>query len=143
MQKIITIKDCVVIDLPTFTDHRGSLSLVDSVVAAKLLPFTPGRIFWIYGAQADTVRGQHAHRNCWEMVCTVSGSLRLTLNDGIEEKVFTLNTPDKGVIIPPMIWCRLDNFAPGTVCLALASDDYDAAGYINDFQQFINAARND
>ena len=143
MQTKITINDCAIIDLPTFTDQRGSLSLVDSEVAAKLLPFKPERIFWIYGTQASTVRGQHAHRSCWEMVSAVSGSFRLTLSDGREEKTFLLDSPCKGVIIPPMVWCRLYDFAPGTVCLALASDDYDADGYINDFEQFKNDTSND
>lgn len=143
MQKRITINDCVIIDLPTFTDNRGSLSLIDSEVVTQLLPFKPERVFWIYGTNPDTVRGQHAHRTCWEMVCAVSGSFSLTLSDGREEKTFLLDTPNKGVIIPPMVWCRLYDFAPGTVCLALASDDYDAEGYINDFEQFKNDACND
>lgn len=143
MQTKITINDCAIIDLPTFTDQRGCLTLVDNNAVTQLLPFKPARIFWIYGTTPSTVRGQHAHRSCWEMVCAVSGSFRLTLNDGREEKTFMLDSPCKGVIIPPMVWCRLYDFAPSTACLALASDDYDAEGYINDFEQFKNDTSND
>lgn len=142
MRDKTTINDCAIINLPTFTDNRGSLSLVDNEVAAQLLPFKPERVFWIYGTNPDTVRGQHAHRSCWEMVCAVSGSFSITLSNGNEEKAFLLDSPDKGVIIPPMVWCRLSDFAPGTVCMALASGDYDAEGYINDFEQFKDDANN-
>ena len=54
-----------------------------------------------------------------------------------------LDSPQRGVIIPPMVWCRLHNFAPDTVCLTLASGDYDAQGYINDFNIFKSIAQHD
>lgn len=141
MRDKITICNCVVIELPTYTDNRGSLTLVDNEAVRQLLPFKPERVFWIHGTTPSTVRGQHAHRSCWEMVCAVSGSFRLTLNDGTEEKTFLMDSPSKGVIIPPMVWCRLHDFAPSTVCLTLASGDYDEEGYINDYEQFKKASK--
>ena len=139
----ISLKECAIVELPTFTDSRGSLSLVDSDTAAKLLPFKPERVFWIHGTEEHTIRGQHAHRSCWELVVAVSGSFSLTLNDGKNDKTFLLDSPQRGVIIPPMVWCRLHNFAPDTVCLTLASGDYDAQGYINDFNIFKSIAQHD
>ena len=109
MHSKFTIKDCGPIELPTHADHRGSLTVIDDA-EASLLPFRPERVFWIHGAGQDAVRGEHAHRTCWD-------------------------SPTKGVIIPPMIWCRLEHFAPGTVCLTIASGSYDAEGYINKLEQ--------
>ena len=134
MHSKFTIKDCGPIELPTHADHRGSLTVIDDA-EASLLPFRPERVFWIHGAGQDAVRGEHAHRTCWEIVCAVSGSFSLTLSDGLEEKTFLMDSPTKGVIIPPMIWCRLEHFAPGTVCLTIASGSYDAEGYINNLEQ--------
>lgn len=138
-----SLKDCSVITLPTFTDPRGSLTLMDYAAARRLLPFIPKRSFWIHHTPAGAVRGEHAHRTCWEMVTAVSGAFHLTLSDGISRKDFILDRPDQGVIIPPMIWCRLWGFQQGTVCLTLASDDYDAEGYINDHSVFLKEARDD
>lgn len=129
------IDHCTTINLPTFADKRGSLTLLDREIATELLPFKPERVFWIHGADAMAVRGEHAHRTCWEMVCAVSGSFKLTLSDGREEKVFVMDSPNNGVIIPPMVWCRLEDFSPNAVCLTFASGDYDASGYINDFEE--------
>lgn len=133
----ISLKDCIVINLPNHVDERGALTLVDSEVIKGLLPFEPKRVFWIHGVKDGATRGQHAHRTCWEMVCAVSGSFNLTLSDGKEDKTFVLDKPNQGVIIPPMVWCKLWNFAPGTVCLTFASEDYDAEGYINEFGEFV------
>jgi len=138
-----SLKDCIIISLPSFADNRGKLTVVDSTVVSNLLPFTPKRTFWIHGVNPDSERGQHAHRTCWELVCAVSGSFSLTLSDGKDQKTFELDSPSKGVIIPPMVWCKLWNFAEGTVCLTLASDDYDTTGYINDFESFRNEAKHD
>lgn len=135
--KAFTIRDCTIINLPTFADKRGNLAVIDRETAAKLLPFKPERLFWIYGTDTHSVRGEHAHQACWEMVCAVSGSFKLTLSDGTEDKVFVMNSPDKGVIIPPMVWCRLEDFSPNAVCLTIASGDYDAEGYIHDFAELI------
>lgn len=130
------IRDCRVIDLPTFSDERGSLTLVDRQTAEERLPFVPRRAFWIHHTPAGATRGEHAHRTCWELVVAVSGRFCLTLYDGHDARDFVLDNPGKGVLIPPMVWCKLWDFQENTVCLTLASEDYDAGGYINDFQTF-------
>lgn len=131
-----TIMDCKTVDLPTFTDERGSLTLMDRQTAEAELPFVPKRAFWIHHTPVSATRGEHAHRSCWELVLAVNGQFHLTLSDGHTTKDFTLDSPQTGVLIPPMIWCKLWGFKEGTVCLTLASQDYDAGGYINDFQTF-------
>ena len=44
-----------IIDLKTFTDNRGNLTVIE-----KVLPFDIKRIFYIYGVD-DSVRGGHRH----------------------------------------------------------------------------------
>ncbi len=139
----MTISDCITISFPTFGDHRGNLTLVDSEVVRSVMPFVPQRCFWIHGVDNGAIRGEHAHRTCWEVVVAVSGSFCLTLHDGTQEKTFVLDTPTKGVVIPPMVWCRLHDFQKDTVCLTLASGDYDTEGYINDFDSFLKEAAHD
>lgn len=139
----MTLNDCTIIDLPTFKDGRGSLTLVDNKTISSYLPFIPKRCFWIHSIVEGGSRGEHAHRTCWEMVTPIHGSFNLTLNDGFCEKTLIANNPSKGILIPPMIWCKLWDFAPDTVCLVLASEDYDASGYINDLNTFFKETNHD
>ena len=60
------------------------------------------------------------------------------LNDGKEETFVTLNKPDKGLLIEKGVWRELENFSSGSVCLVLASDVFDEADYIRDFETFKN-----
>jgi hypothetical protein len=38
-----------------------------------------------------------------------------------------------------MIWRELDNFSSGSVCMVLASNQYDEADYYRDYADFIQA----
>jgi hypothetical protein len=40
-----------------------------------------------------------------------------------------------------MIWCEIDNFPSGSVCMALASTYYDPADYFYDYEDFMKAAK--
>ncbi|MDD6784203.1 MAG: FdtA/QdtA family cupin domain-containing protein [Prevotellaceae bacterium] len=139
----MTINDCKTIVFPTHSDCRGSLTLVDSTTVSELLPFAPRRWFWIHSTPHGITRGCHAHRTCWEIVTAISGQLKLTLDDGLNSKSIILDNPREGVVIPPMIWCKLSDFTEGCVCMALASEDYDTNGYINDYQVFVKEIKND
>jgi hypothetical protein len=39
-----------------------------------------------------------------------------------------------------MMWRDLGNFSSGAVCMVLASEHYDEADYIRDYQQFLTLA---
>ena len=43
MNTSFSIKDCRLIDIPTFADERGVISVLD-----KELPFEVKRIFWLH-----------------------------------------------------------------------------------------------
>lgn len=139
----MTINDCTLIELPTFKDHRGCLTLIDDRLVTQALPFKPQRCFWLHSLKADSSRGEHAHRTCWELLVAINGSFNLTLHDGKEAKTFCLDSPTRGVVIPPMVWCKLWNFSEESVCYVIASEDYTPEGYINDFQAFLKEFDND
>lgn len=120
------------ITLPYNTDDRGSLAFTEW----KHLPFIPQRVFWIYNIQQGKTRGGHAHNECAEIVFAISGSFDMFIDNGKEQKTIHMSQANEGIYIGPRVWCELRNFAPGTVCVALASLPYDANGYINDYDDF-------
>ncbi len=121
--------------LPTHTDERGSLTCLET---SKDMPFEVKRVFWIYGIPEGKSRGEHAHHTCAELLFPVCGSFKVSLSDdGKHFTEYVLDTPNRGLLIPPMVWCRLYDFSADSVCLCLASEDYNREGYINTKDEFI------
>jgi len=130
--KKVTEKGYGMVSLPQHTDVRGSLTFAEW----RHLPFQPKRVFWIYDVAEGKTRGGHAHRTCAEVVFAISGSFDMFVNNGTEQATIHISNPSEGIYIGTNVWCELRNFAPGTVCVAFASEDYDAEGYINDYDEF-------
>lgn len=128
----IRLKGFRLVKIPSFYDSRGSLSFAEW----KHLPFDVNRIFWIYGVGEGKTRGGHAHTECAEVVFAVSGSFDMFVDNGKEQQVFHIDSPDTGIYIGANVWCELRNFAPDTVCVVVASHPYDAEGYINSKDEF-------
>ena len=69
-------------------------------------------------------------------VIALSGSFDVVLDNGSTRRSFTLNRPNKGLLIPSGVWRELENFSAGAVCLSLVSDYYDEDDYIRDYNEF-------
>ncbi|MDO1501266.1 FdtA/QdtA family cupin domain-containing protein [Winogradskyella maritima] len=126
------ITDCITKHLPKIEDHRGNISVIEKDV----LPFAVKRVYYLYDVPSNSRRGGHAHRELHECLVAVSGSFDVILNDGENSKTVTLNKPDIGLIIPDGIWRELENFSSGSVCLVLASQEFNEDEYIRDFNDF-------
>jgi hypothetical protein len=48
-----------------------------------------------------------------------------------------LNRPYYGLYVVPGIWREIINFSSGAICLVLASEKYDAADYIRDYDEYL------
>ena len=126
-------RDCKLIHLPVRTDKRGSLSFAE---AGGHIPFNIERVFWIYNVPQGEERGAHSHNECAEVVIPIQGEFDMTVDDGTTKCTIHMDSPHTGILIPPGIWCRLSNFASGTICVVLASHPYNAAGYTHDYTEY-------
>lgn len=115
-------------------DERGRLCIAENAE----LPFNIERVFWITDVPAAKTRGGHAHRICAEIIFPLQGSFSIYVHDGDGERTYAMNASDRGIYIGPNVWCELRDFAPGTVCMVLASHRYIAEGYINDYNEFLS-----
>ena len=122
----------MMVDVPEVSDERGNLCIAES----QHLPFTPRRVFWIYDVGEGKTRGGHAHASCAEIVFPVAGSFDIFVDDGNHQEEIHLDAANRGIYIGPNVWCLLHNFAPGTVCVVLASEDYAHDGYIHHYEEF-------
>ena len=121
------------IDLPKNYDVRGNLTFIEN---QKHIPFEIKRVFYLYDVPAGESRAGHALKECQQFIIAASGSFDLVVDDGREKSRFTMNRPYIGLYVPALCWRELENFSSGSVCLVLASELYDEAGYINDYDDF-------
>lgn len=112
------------IDLITFTDQRGNLTVVE-----KVLPFTIKRAFFIYGVDSSK-RGGHRHATTMQAAICIKGSCRIYCNDGEIECFHQLDSPSKCLIIDARDWHFMDQFTPDTILMVFASTYYVEDDYI-------------
>ena len=108
------------------------------MIEKDVIPFKIQRVYYLYDVPSGAYRGGHAHKKQQEFLVALSGSFNVVLQDEHGEKrIFTLNKPNQGLLIPNMIWRVLDNFSSGSVCLVIASDFYDEKDYIRNLKKFL------
>ena len=126
MDKDVMPRGVKLIELPQNVDERGRLYYME---CADVLPFEVRRIFWISDVPRGKTRGGHAHWTCQEVIFPVTGNFEIEVDDGKVCRTIVMDRPSCGITVPAGVWCELRNFAPGTVCVVLASEKYDLSGY--------------
>ena len=124
-----------IIELPKLSSDSGDLTFVES---NNHIPFTFKRIFNLYNIRGDKNRGAHAHKKLHQFIIASSGQFNLIIDDGTKKNNITMNKPEIGIHIKPMIWLDLNNFTDDAVCTVLASEYYEESDYIRDYQEFLN-----
>lgn len=133
MDTHFTVKDCVWVDIPTFIDERGVISVMD-----KELPFEVKRVFWLYHIKDGKDRGAHALLDGAEIMIAIHGSFIVDLDDTVTKKSILLDSPEKGLIIRPGIWFRTHSYNDDGITLVLSSDAYMREKYTYNYDEFIS-----
>lgn len=129
-----SVWNCGMFDLPKEHNRAGNLTALNNRVE---IPFDIKRAYYLYDVPGGESRGGHAHRSLQQIMVAASGCFSVTLDDGKVKRTFTLNRPYQALYVVPGIWRTLDDFSSGSVCLVLASDKYDEADYIRDYNDFL------
>jgi hypothetical protein len=122
------------IKFPTNTNETGTLSFFES---ERHIPFDIRRVYYIYDVQGNSRRGFHAHRDLQQVLFCIHGSCKLLLDNGTEQVNVLLDDPAEGLLIENPIWREMYDFSPGAVLLVMASQYYDEADYIRDYDEFL------
>lgn len=135
MENNNTVYDCTIIELDKHhSDRKGNITVVEN---NKDIPFEVRRTYYLYDVPGGESRGAHAHKELSQLIVAASGSFTVTLDDGKVKRSFLLNRPYQGLLVVPGIWRDLVDFSSGSVCLVLASHEYDEADYIRDYDTFL------
>lgn len=127
---------CHIVELPKISDPRGNLTFIE---ANRHIPFDIQRVYYLYDVPGGAERGGHAHKGLHQLIIAMSGSFDVVLDDGSQKKRIHLNRSYNGLYICPMIWRELDNFSSGSVCMVLASNQYDESDYYREYSDYIAA----
>ncbi len=119
---------------PPHGDDRGQLVAIE---AMKDLPFEVKRVYYIYDTLPGVRRGFHAHINLQQILICVNGSCNIHLDNGTDTAEVFLDKPNVGLYISNDMWREMYDFTPGTVLLVLASEYYDEADYIRNYDVFL------
>jgi UDP-2-acetamido-3-amino-2,3-dideoxy-glucuronate N-acetyltransferase len=123
---------------PMIRDLRGNLSARE---LGDGLPFRPKRYFVVVDVPSREVRGEHAHRSCAQLLVCLRGSVACVVDDGSQHEEIALDSPEIALHIPPMVWAVQYKYSEDAVLLVLASEEYDAADYVRDYDEFLAAVR--
>lgn len=121
--------------LPLIPDMRGSLTVGQF---EDQIPFRPRRYFMVFDVPSRETRGEHAHRECEQFLICVRGSCAVVVDDGVNCAELTLDSPDKGIYLPPMTWGVQYKYSNDAILLVFASHYYDASDYIRDYSEFLS-----
>lgn len=129
------VNECRIIDLPTYEDERGALSVLEQ---GDTVPFDISRAFYIYDVPAGASRGEHAHRRTEQFFIAVAGDVDIRLDDGQLEEEHHLSDATTGLYVPAGIWGTMSDFSDDAILLVLASEPYDEDEYIRDYGEYLD-----
>lgn len=130
----IPLGEATVYRLPRTEDLRGSLTFGE---IHRQVPFDVKRYFLVFDVASEHIRGEHAHRTLHQFLVCVAGRCHVVTDDGTSRHEVVLDSPAKGVYIPPMVWSTEYKFTRDAVLLVLASEYYDSQDYIRDYNDFL------
>jgi len=121
-----------IIELPKVHEKRGKLAVIEK----NMIPFQIKRVYYLYDIPTNAYRGGHSHQKQESFIVALSGSFDVILDDGATRQRIMLNNPDRGLYVPTGVWREIENFSSGSVCLVLASIEFDEDEYIRDYNTF-------
>ena len=129
-----------ILEIPIHKDPKGKLAVLDK---QTFLPFDIKRVFYIYDLPKGTKRGGHGHKDLEQFIWCIHGKVELfTLSRKGIKSSFILDTPNKGLYIPPLTWSHQIALLDDSIYCVAASDYYEEKEYIRNFDDFLNIVSN-
>jgi hypothetical protein len=109
-------------------DARGCLHVLD-------IPFPVVRAFEIRDVNPVAIRGNHAHRNCDQIIRCITGECMMTTQSSAKSIRSWILRPGTAVLVPRMHWIMLCEFTVDCIVSVLCSEKYVPP--ITDFEEFL------
>ena len=130
---MITIDDVKEFTLKTFIEPDGKLTPIE---LDRDIPFKIKRMFYVYGVRNQNDRGKHSHLKTKQILIALSGKVTVLCDDGKHIKNYVLDSPEKALYIPELIWDEQIYENENSVLLVLANTHYNVKDYIENYSDF-------
>lgn len=131
------ISSCKIFSLKSLSHEKYKGVAIYDAFLQNTFDFTLKRIFYQYEIPQSMSRGAHAHKKCHQILISVKGSLDVIVDDSFQQVTYSLNSPLLGLYLPAGLWASQTNFAEGTICIVLASENYDEDDYFRFYGDFL------
>ncbi len=120
------------VSFPKYIDEVDSLCVYESGLQ---VPFLVERVFSV-SARKGSIRGQHAHKKCAQLLVCLAKSIRVSWDDGVSVGSCVLDDPGAGLLVPPGFWGCQEYLEDGALLMVLCDRPYEAEDYIRDYGEF-------
>lgn len=103
------------------------------------VPFQIVRVFTVAGVSANGRRGNHAHRDCTQLLACLAGETTVTIHDGASEVSEILAANGGALLIPPMLWNSVWFRDPESVLAVFCDRPYEPGDYLVDWDEYLRA----
>ena len=105
------------------------------------LPFKIKRVYYIYNTRNKVIRGKHSHKKLQQLIIALAGSCTFKLVSPLGKNHIVMNDPEKALFIGPSVWREMTNFSKDCIILVLASENYNEADYVRNFDEYKKSTR--
>jgi len=127
------IRSVELIKFPIFEEDNGDLCVFEQNFDA--IPFKIKRVFNVR-SEKNSIRGKHAHRLCSQLLICSNGSVEVTCDDSFDQKIFLLNKPNLGLLVPPAIWAEQKYLQKNSSMTVICDRLFEQEDYISDYDNF-------
>lgn len=131
--QIDEFRNARVVEMGRQSDARGSLAFIELL---RLCGFTPKRLFFLDDFTEGTVRGNHAHKGCQQVIFVLRGQAQIEVDDGQVFSTIILKNDNRILHVKAMTWVTIVDVPKGSLILVAASDEYDESDYLRSRQEF-------
>ncbi len=122
------------VELQTIPMPNGILGVAE---VSRHIGFPVHRAYYIRDVPAGQSRGGHGHRALRQCFLCLRGSVRLSISASGRTEVVELTRPSQAAVVAAGCWRDLSDFSDDSVVIVLASEEYDEADYIRDYDEFL------
>jgi dTDP-4-dehydrorhamnose 3,5-epimerase-like enzyme len=121
------------INFPYCQEDNGDLVVIQGMNDS--VPFHISRVFNVR-ADKDSIRGQHAHSECTQLLVCTNGSIEVSCDDGEIQSVHILNKPYMGLLILPGVWAEQKYLENSSILTVLCDQPFNEEEYIRNYDEF-------
>ena len=122
------------VELQTIPMANGILGVAE---VSKHIGFPVHRAYYIRDVPAGQSRGAHGHKSLRQCFLCLRGSVRLSITKAGRTQTVELSRPSQAAVVAAGCWRDLSDFSEDSVVIVLASEEYDEADYIRDYDDFV------